>query len=40
MIYSELSEKLVKNCPLKAIIYLRCAPNVCLKRIKQRNREG
>lgn len=31
---------MVQNCPLKAIIYLRCSPELCLKRIKQRNREG
>ena len=31
---------MTKNCPLKAIIYLRCSPELCLKRIKQRNREG
>lgn len=39
-IYSELCAKMTEKCPLKAIIYLRCAPELCLNRIKKRNREG
>ena len=31
---------MIEKCPLKAIIYLRCAPEMCLNRIKKRNREG
>jgi deoxyadenosine/deoxycytidine kinase len=40
MIYSTLCDKLIQESPLKAIIYLRCPPEVCLQRIHQRNREG
>lgn len=39
-VYHTVCEKLVKDCPLRAVIYLRCSPELCLKRIKQRNREG
>ena len=39
-IYNTICEKLVQDNPLRAIIYLRCEPELCLKRIKQRNREG
>jgi deoxyadenosine/deoxycytidine kinase len=30
----------MKNLPLKAIIYLKCSPELCLERIKKRNRKG
>jgi len=30
----------MKNCPLEAIIYLRCDPSICHERIKKRNRQG
>lgn len=31
---------MIKQCPLKAIIYLKCSPELCLERIKQRGRKG
>jgi deoxyadenosine/deoxycytidine kinase len=37
-VYDEISKKMLKNCPLRAVIYLRCPPELCLKRIRQRNR--
>ena len=39
-IYDTVCAKMTQNCPLRAVIYLRCSPELCLKRIKQRNRQG
>lgn len=39
-IYSSLCDTLMMNCPLQAIIYLKCDPTICHQRIKKRNREG
>lgn len=39
-IYDSLCTSLMAGCPLSAIIYLRCSPDVCLERIKSRNRKG
>lgn len=30
----------MKKLPLKAIVYLKCSPELCLQRIKKRNRKG
>lgn len=39
-IYDSLCQSLLLNCPLDAIIYLKCHPAICLERIKKRGREG
>lgn len=39
-IYHNLCETLMSNCPLEAIIYLKCNPLICYERIKKRNRQG
>lgn len=30
----------MKDCPIKAVIYLKCKPEICKTRIQKRNREG
>jgi deoxyadenosine/deoxycytidine kinase len=39
-IYSEVCGAVIRECPLKAIIYLKCSPELCLERIRQRGRKG
>jgi len=39
-IYSEVCQAVINQCPLKAIIYLKCSPELCLQRIRQRGRKG
>lgn len=39
-IYNSLCDTLMINCPLEAIIYLKCSPAICHERIKKRNRQG
>jgi deoxyadenosine/deoxycytidine kinase len=39
-IYNSLCDTLMLNCPLEAIIYLKCDPAICHERIKKRNRQG
>ena len=39
-IYDALCESLMANSPIKGIVYLKCSPEVCLARIKQRGRKG
>ena len=39
-IYDTISKKIMKECPLTAVIYLKCTPEVCIERIRKRNRPG
>lgn len=39
-IYDNLCNTLMADCPLEAIIYLKCDPAICYERIKKRNRTG
>ena len=39
-IYDQLTSKLIKECPIRSVIYLKCAPELCMERIKKRNRDG
>lgn len=39
-IYDAACASLLADCPLAAVVYLRCAPAVCLQRIRERGRPG
>lgn len=39
-VYSQICGAVIQECPLKAIIYLKCSPELCLERIRQRGRKG
>lgn len=39
-IYDSLCTTLMAKCPLSGIIYLKCEPEICMERIKKRNRKG
>jgi len=39
-IYLKWFDEFVKDLPIKGIIYLKTTPNICLARIKKRNRKG
>ena len=39
-VYDSLCRSIISNLPVKGIVYLRCSPDLCLERIKKRNRKG
>lgn len=39
-VYDSLCQTIMKDLPLKAIVYLKCSPEICIERIKKRNRKG
>ena len=39
-VYDSLCRSIISSLPVKGIIYLKCPPQLCLERIKKRNRKG